>query len=66
MHELYAYAGTRIYLTMWLPTKANTEINYEANMKLITIKQEIMLQVKTTINLSILWAKLLYIFKREN
>ena len=29
MHELYAYAGMRIYLTMRLTTKANTEINYE-------------------------------------
>ena len=29
MHELYAYAGMRIYLTMCLITKANTEINYE-------------------------------------
>ena len=29
MHELYAYAGMRIYLTMWLTTKANTDINYE-------------------------------------
>ena len=30
------------------------KFNYEANLKLITVKQEIMLQVKTTINLSIL------------
>ena len=29
MHELYAYAGMRIYLTMRLTTKANNEINYE-------------------------------------
>ena len=30
MHEIYAYAGMRIYLTMKLTTKANTEINYES------------------------------------
>ena len=29
MHELYAYAGMRIYLTMQLTTKANIEINYK-------------------------------------
>ena len=29
MHELYAYAGMRIYLTMKLTTKSNTEINYK-------------------------------------
>ena len=28
MHELYAYVGMRIYSTMRLTTKANTEINY--------------------------------------
>ena len=64
MHELYAYAGMRIYLTMWLTTKENTEINYESKYE--TIEKEIMLQVKRATNLSILWAKLLYIFKREN
>ena len=30
MHELYAYAGMRIYLTTQLTTKENTEINYES------------------------------------
>ena len=34
MHELYAYAGMRIYLTMWLITKANTEINYESKYEI--------------------------------
>ena len=29
MHELDAYAGMRICLSMWLTTKGNTEINYE-------------------------------------
>ena len=29
MHELYAYAGMRIYLTMRLTTKAKSGINYE-------------------------------------
>ena len=29
MHELYAYVGLRIYLTMRINTKANAEINYE-------------------------------------
>ena len=29
MHELYSYAGMRIYLTMQLTMKENTEINYE-------------------------------------
>ena len=29
MHELYAYAGMIIYLTMRLTMKENTEINYE-------------------------------------
>ena len=29
MHGLYAYAGMRIYLTMRLTTKQNTEINYK-------------------------------------
>ena len=52
MHELYAYVGMRIYLTIRLTTKANTEINYQIKYK--TIEQEIMLQVKRTINLSIL------------
>ena len=33
MHELYAYAGMRIYLTMRLTTKANTKINYESKSK---------------------------------
>ena len=28
MNELYAYAWMRIYLTMRLTMKANTEINY--------------------------------------
>ena len=28
MHELYAYAGMRIYLTMQSTTKTYTEINY--------------------------------------
>ena len=28
MHELYAYARMRIYLTMGLTMKENTEINY--------------------------------------
>ena len=52
MHELYAYARLRIYLTIRLTTKANTEINYE--IKYETIEQEIMLQVKRATNLSIL------------
>ena len=30
MHELYAYAGLRIYLNMRITTKENTEINYES------------------------------------
>ena len=30
MHELYAYAWMRIYLTTRLTMKANTEINYES------------------------------------
>ena len=29
MHELYAYAGLRIYLTMQITMKANTEFNYK-------------------------------------
>ena len=33
MHELYAYAGMRIYLIMQLTTKENTEINYERKSK---------------------------------
>ena len=33
MHELYAYVGMRIYLTMRLTTKENTEINYESKSK---------------------------------
>ena len=34
MHELYAYAGMRIYLTMWLTTKENIEINYESKYEI--------------------------------
>ena len=34
MHELYAYAVMRIYLTMRLTTKANTEINYESKYEI--------------------------------
>ena len=30
MHELYAYARLRIYLTMRITKKENTEINYES------------------------------------
>ena len=33
MHELYAYAGMRIYLTMRLTTQENTKINYERKSK---------------------------------
>ena len=33
MHELYAYAGMKIYLTMWLTMKENTEISYESKSK---------------------------------
>ena len=29
MHELYAYTGLQVYLTMQIITKENTEINYE-------------------------------------
>ena len=29
MHELYAYAGLQIYLTMRITMKENIEINYE-------------------------------------
>ena len=31
MHELDAYAGMRIYLTMWANTKINYERKYEIN-----------------------------------
>ena len=34
MHELDGYAGMRICLTMWLTTKANTEINYESKYEI--------------------------------
>ena len=34
MHELYVYEGMRIYLTMRLTTKANTEINYESKYEI--------------------------------
>ena len=34
MHELYAYAGMRIYLTMQLTTKENIEINYESKYEI--------------------------------
>ena len=34
MHELYAYLGMRIYLTMWLTTKENTKINYESKYEI--------------------------------
>ena len=34
MHELYAYAGMRIYLTMRLTMKENTEINYESKYEI--------------------------------
>ena len=34
MHELYAYARMRIYLTMLLTTKANTKINYESKYEI--------------------------------
>ena len=33
MHELYAYAGLQIYLTMRITMKSNTEINYESKSK---------------------------------
>ena len=34
MHELYAYAGMRIYLTMRLTMKENTKINYESKYEI--------------------------------
>ena len=34
MHELYAYAGMRIYLTIRLTMKENTEINYESKYEI--------------------------------
>ena len=34
MHELYAYAVLRIYLTMQITTKTNTEINYESKYEI--------------------------------
>ena len=40
MHELYAYAGMGIYLTMWLITKENIEINYESKYEINYNKTE--------------------------
>ena len=40
MHELYAYAGMRIYLTMRLTTKANTKINYESKYEINYYRKE--------------------------
>ena len=54
MHGIYAYAGMRIYLTMRLTTKANTEITYERKFETNYCKTQIMLLVKRAINLSIL------------
>ena len=40
MHELYAYAGLRIYLTMQITMKSNNEINYESKSKTNYCKTE--------------------------